>query len=135
MRALLIGIAILAAASTPALANGIRTTPGHLIPYATMSDASGAGIPTVNRGDQFAIACNDITAATADVRVVMSLDGNEAPTGYSAVLATNQTIARHSVRVQVPDLPDFGNHTVNVKVYVTDAKGTRACDAGRLHIG
>ncbi len=33
-----------------------------------------------------------------------------------------------------PDVPDIANHTVKVKVYVTDAKGTRACDAGRVRI-
>jgi len=67
---------------------------------------------------------------------VMSLDGapGDAPTGYSSVLATNQTVARHAVHVQVPDVPDFANHTVDVKVYVTDAKGTHACDAGRVRI-
>ena len=133
MRALWIGIAMLTATSAPALANGIQVVPGRLIPYAT-ADMGGGGIPTVNRGDLFAIACDDIKASGADVRVVMALSSADQPTGYTAILATNQKVARHAVHVQVPDVPDIANHTVNVKVYVTDAKGTRACDAGRVHI-
>ncbi len=124
---------MLAASGAPALASGIPVMPGHVIPYAT-ADLGGADIPTVNRGDLFAIACDNIRAPGADVRVVMALSAAERPTGYTAILATNQKIARHAVHVQVPDLPDIGGHTVNVKVYVTDAKGTKACDAGRVHI-
>ena len=133
MRALWIGIAMLTATGAPAFANGIQIVPGRLIPYAT-TDLGGGGIPTVNRGDLFAIACDDIKESGADVRVVMALSSADQPTGYTAILATNQKVARHAVHVQVPDVPDIANHTVNVKVYVTDAKGTRACDAGRVHI-
>ncbi len=133
MRAFWIGIAMLTATSAPALANGIQVVPGHIIPYAS-TELGGADIPTVNRGALFAIACDNIKAAGADVRVVMALSAAEQPTGYTAILATNQKVARHAVHVQVPDVPDIGGHTVNVKVYVTDAKGTKACDAGRVHI-
>ncbi|MEJ0043419.1 MAG: hypothetical protein WDM81_14890 [Rhizomicrobium sp.] len=79
----------------------------------------------MTRGTQFAIACDGITSSGTDVRVVMSLDGNDAPTGYSAVLATRQTVARHAVQVQVPDAPDLANHTVNVRVYVTTRRAPR----------
>ena len=135
MRALAIGLVALAATATPALANGISTQPGQLTSYAT-TDVGGAPIPTVSRGTEFAIACDGIKSDGADVRVVMSLDAasGDAPTGYSSVLATKQVVARHAVHVQVPDVPDFANHTVDVKVYVTDAKGTHACDAGRVRI-
>ncbi|HXC54953.1 MAG TPA: hypothetical protein VNU97_06635 [Rhizomicrobium sp.] len=135
MRALWIGFAALLVTSAPAAAAGVMATPGHIIPYATM-DTGGAGVLTVNRGDRFAIACDDIKAQSANVSVVMSLANppGEAPTGYSSVLVTNQTVARHAVHVQVPDTPDLANHTVIVKVYVTDAKGTHACDAGKVHI-
>jgi hypothetical protein len=136
MRGLWIGFAALVASATPALANGIPVLPGHFYSYAT-TDLGGAGIPTVTRGAQYAIACDGIKSSGNDVRVVMSLDATaagEEPTGYSSVLATNQTVARHAVHVQVPDVPDFANHTVSVKVYVTDAKGTKACDAGRVRI-
>ncbi|MEI9994037.1 MAG: hypothetical protein WDM91_05555 [Rhizomicrobium sp.] len=135
MRALWMGLAGVLASAAPALANGITTVPGHITTYAT-TDLGGAGVPTVTRGDQFAIACDGIRGNGADVRVVMALANppGEAPTGYSAVLATNQKVARHAVHVQVPDVPDLANHTVTVTVYVTDAKGTKACDAGRVHI-
>ena len=136
MRALWIGIAALAVTSAPAMAQGIQVVPGHIVPYAS-TDMGGADIPTINRGDQFAIGCDDIKPVGADVRVVMALSNTpgEVPTGYSAVLATNQQITSHSVKVHVPDLADLANHTVKVTVYVTDAKGTKACDAGRVHIG
>ena len=136
MRALWIGLAVLAASSAPALAGGVVVAPGHIVAYAT-TELGGAEIPTVTRGDRFAISCDDIKAPGADVRVVMSLANppGEQPTGYAAILATNQTVTRHSVHVQVPDVPDIANHTVSVRVYVTDAKGgTKACDAGRVHI-
>ena len=134
MRALLIGIAALAASSAPALAGSVQVVPGHIVAYAN-ADMGGADIPTVTRGDRFAIACDDIKTAGSDVRVVMELSNpGEQPTGYAAILATNQTVGRHTVHVQVPDVPDIANHTVSVKVYVTDAKGTKACDAGRVHI-
>lgn len=136
MRAVAIGFAILAASSAPALANGIQTMPGRVIPYASTSDMGGAAVPTVTRGESFDIACDSISSRTADVRVVMSLDdADAAPAGFSAVLATRQTLTRHGVHVQVPDVADIANRTVNVKVYVTDGKNTKACDAGRVHIG
>ncbi|MEI9989401.1 MAG: hypothetical protein WDM86_05115 [Rhizomicrobium sp.] len=135
MRALGIGFAVLLATAAPAFANGITTITARITSYAP-ADPGGDGIPTVTRGTQFAIACDGIRSSGADVRVVMSLDAKagDAPTGYSAVLATRQTVARHTVQVQVPDVPDLANHTVNVRVYVTDAKGTKACDAGRVRI-
>ncbi len=135
MRVLGLGFAILLATAAPAFAQSFETLPGRISSYAT-SDFGGAGIPTVGRGTQFAIACNGIKSSGAQVSVVLSLDSaaGEPPTGYSSVLATNQTVARHAVHVQVPDVPDIANHTVDVKVYVTDAKGTRACDAGRVRI-
>ena len=135
MRALWIGIAALGLTSAPAMAGSIPMTPGHIVAYAT-ADMGGGAVPTVTRGDQFAIACDDIKAPGADVRVVMSLSNppGEQPTGYAAVMATNQKVARHAVHVQVPNVPDLANHTVNVTVYVTDAKGTKACEAGRVRI-
>ncbi|HJW40446.1 MAG TPA: hypothetical protein VJ476_04355 [Rhizomicrobium sp.] len=135
MRVLGIGFAALLATSAPGFAQSFQTLPGRISSYAT-SDLGGAEIPIVGRGTQFAIACDGIKSSEAQVSVVLSLDSaaGETPTGYSSVLATNQIVARHAVHVQVPDVPDIANHTVNVKVYVTDAKGTRACDAGRVRI-
>ncbi len=96
----------------------------------------GADVPTVNRGQSFAISCDDIAAPNADVKVVMSLANppGDQPTGYRAVMATNQTVARHAVNVRVPDVPNIANHTVTVKVYVTNGKIVKACDAGRVRI-
>ena len=135
MRVVGIAIAALLAMSAPAFANGINSVTGRITTYAP-ADLGGDGIPVVTRGAQFAIACDNIKSSGTDVRVVMSLDdtAGDAPTGYSAVLATNQTVARHAVHVRVPSTPDIANHTVKVKVYVTDAKGTHACDAGRVRI-
>jgi hypothetical protein len=69
-------------------------------------------------------------------RVVMALDSvkGEEPTGYEAVLLTGQTVEGHAVRVRVPDVPDLLNHTVTLRVYITDAKGTTSCNAGHLRI-
>jgi len=101
--------------------------------YAT-TDLGGADIPVVPRGDKFAVACDSIRDTGADVSVVMTVTDQPADDGLGSVLATEQKIVQHSVNVQVPDLPDLANHTVSVKVYVTDAKGTSACDAGRVKI-
>jgi hypothetical protein len=136
MRALVIGIVALAAAAAPAFASAFSAQHHVMVSYAT-TEIGGAPIPTISRGTQFAISCDGIKSEGADVRVVLSLDAasGDVPTGYSSVLATKQTVELHEVHVQVPDVPDFANHTVNVKVYVTDAKGsTRACDAGRVRI-
>jgi len=135
MRAALIGAAIVLASAAPALANGIVSVPGHIVSYAT-TDLGGAGVPTVARGTLFAIACDGIRSSGDDVKVVMSIAGapGDQDTGYAAVLATQQTVERHSVHVQVPDVPNLANHTVNVRVYVTNAKGIKACDAGRVRI-
>jgi len=67
---------------------------------------------------------------------VMALDPvqGETPTGYEKVLLTDETIGGNAVHVRVPDMPDLVNHTVTLKIYVTSAKGTTACDAGHLRI-
>ena len=87
-------------------------------------------------GERMVLEGGGIEANGADVQVVMKLDNppGDRQTGYNAVLATDTTIVQHSVNVHVPDVPDLANHTVDVKVYVTDAKGTRACDAGRIRV-
>jgi hypothetical protein len=134
MRLVWIALAAAGLTATAALAND-ATCATSVQSYAT-TDLGGADIPVVSRGDQFAVACDSIRASGADVSVVMTLANppGDKPTGYSSVLATDQKIVQHSVNVQVPDLPDLANHTVSVKVFVTDAKGTRTCDAGRVRI-
>jgi hypothetical protein len=136
MRALMIGCTALLAMASPAMARGgIVYSQGNIAGYA-MSDVDGASVPTVTRGAQFAVLCNGITSAGDDVKVVMSITNapGDGDTGYAAVLATQQTVARHAVHVQVPDVPNLANHTVDVRVYVTKAHGIKACNAGRVRI-
>jgi hypothetical protein len=134
MRLMWIGLATAVLTATAAFASAPNCGT-NVQNYAT-SDLGGADIPVVPRGDKFAVACDSIRASGADVSVVMTVadqpDGNA--NGLGSVLATEQKIVQHSVNVQVPDLPDLANHTVSVKVYVTDATGTSACDAGRVKI-
>lgn len=106
-----------------------------LFSYAT-TDLGGTEVTPVNRGQSLAIACENIGAPDADIRVVMAIDPvkGEEPTGYEAVLLTSQTVQGNAVRVQVPDVPDLLNHTVTLRVYITDAKGTTSCNAGHLRI-
>jgi hypothetical protein len=97
-------------------------------------DDKGGGIPTIERGKMLGVACAEVNRSGADVRVVMSFTPGETPTGYSGVLATDQTITPGAVHIRVPDVPEFANHTVRVKVYVVDTHGTHTCDAGRVRI-
>jgi hypothetical protein len=112
-----------------------RQAGGHLSSYAT-TDLGGSEVTPVKRGEALAIGCESIGLPGADVRVVMSFDSvkGEEPTGYQAVLLTGEMVQGKAVRVHVPDMPDLVNHTVTLKVYVTDAKGTTACNAGHLRI-
>ena len=136
MRVLPIAAAVVLLSCGSAMANEIRTIRGHLLSYSA-AEPGGGDIPTVNRGDQLAIGCKDIKSPKSNVSVVLSIANapGEGDTGYGAVLATQQKVAPRAVRVRVPDAPDLANHTVNVKVYVSDAGGIRACDAGRVRIG
>ena len=133
MRLMWIGLAAAVVTATAAFASepGCGTNVQN---YAT-ADLGGAEIPVVPRGEKFAVACDSIRPSGADVSVVMTVaDPVEDANGLGSVLATEQKIVQHSVNVQVPDLPDLANHTVSVKVYVTDGKGTSSCDAGRVRI-
>lgn len=107
----------------------------HTPSYAT-PELGGSTITPVSRGESLAIACENIGAPGSDVRVVISVDrvkGDE-PTGYEAVMLTDQMVQGTAVHVRVPDMPDLVNHTVTLKVYVTGASGTTACNAGHLRI-
>lgn len=122
------------AAASPASVNELQLPlAGGLTTY-TAPDHTGDALPTVFPGASLGVACAEADR-TADVRVVMNVMPDEAPTGYSAVLATDQKVDRGTVHVRVPKLPDLSNHTVAVKVYVTDSKGTHTCNAGRVKIG
>ncbi len=97
---------------------------------------SGSAIPNVGRGQDFKFSCSEIGRTGTDVRVVLKLDpqrGEDTP-GYDAVMATDQTVESGTVRVRVPDVPGIANHTVDVKIFITDGHQTRSCDAGRIKI-
>jgi hypothetical protein len=121
-------------AALPALASElILPLRGKVTEYASQNETGGA-IPKVERGHMLGVACADVDHSGVDVRVVMKDVMDEAPTGYGAVLATEQTISHGAVHVRVPDLPGLSDHTVDVKVYVTDSRGTHTCDVGRIRI-
>jgi hypothetical protein len=122
-----------AALASPPYANELMLPYGGITAYATPD--AGGGIPSAARGQFLGLACANVERATADaVRVVMSLAADEPSTGYTGVLATDQTITSGTVHVRVPDLPDLAQHTVRIRIYVTDAKGVHSCDAGRVRI-
>ena len=130
MRLAWIGLAAAILTASAALANEPDCA-STVQKYAT-TDIGGSAIPVVPRGNMLALACDSIRSAGAQVSVVMTIADQESDA--PPVLATEQKILLHSVNVQVPDFPDLANHTVHVKVYVTDATGTRFCDAGRVRI-
>lgn len=118
-------------------------TPGEVkLPFASKArtctdlfDKAG-DVPQIHRGQQLGIACSAAGREGSEVRVVMQFDPmpGETPTGYGAFLITEQTVEDGLVHVRVPDMPDVANHTVDVKVFVTDEAGTASCDAGRIKI-
>ena len=130
----LLGVASPAAAasSTP---NEQILRAGKITTYAPLNENGGV-VPNVSRGQPLAIACAEVRQSGADVRVIMQVTKSaaETPTGYSAILATDQKIERGMVHVRVPDVPGIAQHTVNIRVFVVDRQGTRSCDAGRVRI-
>ena len=125
-----------AALASPAISNELMLPlAGKAASYAPPDD-HGGNVPNVVRGQALGIACADIRGPAAEVQVVMQIAHavGETTTGYSAVLATDQKITDGTVHVRVPDVPGISQHTVNVKVYVTDSKGTHSCDGGRVRI-
>ena len=125
-----------AAIASPAISNELMLPlAGKAAGYAPPNE-HGGNVPSVARGQALGIACADIRQTGADVQVVMSFATGlgEMGTGYSAVLATEQMLTDGAVHVRVPEVPGLSGHTVNVKVYVTDSKGTHSCDGGRVWI-
>lgn len=127
-------LAVALVVATPALAQQNFT---HRLRNIMPTD-SDASVPSMMPGDQMAIECDALatSAPNSDVRVVMTLTQakGEGATGYKKLLATNEQVGKGAVRVRVPDAPDLPHHTVHVRVYVMDAKGTRACDGGTIRI-
>jgi hypothetical protein len=137
MRLMTFGCALVVAilTSVPVTASDQSAIAGDESSYAP-SQLGGAEVIPVDRGQDLAIECGCIGVPGADVSVVMALDPvqGETPTGYQKVLLTDETVGGNAVHVRVPDMPDLVNHTVTLKVYVTSAKGTTACNAGHLRI-
>ncbi|MGA7676679.1 MAG: hypothetical protein WCA78_16730 [Rhizomicrobium sp.] len=131
------GAAVLGAAmASPAISSElILPFAGKTAGYAPPDDRGG-NVPNVARGQTLGIACADVREAGAVVQVVMQIAHTmgETATGYDAVLATEQKVSDGAVHVRVPNLPDLSQHTVSVKVFVTDSKGTHSCDGGRVRI-
>ena len=130
-------IAVLSAAvASPAISSELMLPlAGTITGYAPPSEQGGA-VPSVARGQALGIACADIRGPGAEVQVVMQIAHviGETATGYDAVLATEQKLGDGTVHVRIPDVPGISQHTVNVKVYVTDSTGTHSCDGGRVRI-
>ncbi|HTP77401.1 MAG TPA: hypothetical protein VMJ73_10520 [Rhizomicrobium sp.] len=121
--------------SEPAVACAPVALHGLEQSYAAQSNGGG-DVTRVSRGQEMAIECDGIAKPGADVSVVMSLDPMKgvSPTGYEAVLLTDQRVGGKAVHFRVPDTPDLAQHTVTLRVYVTDSKGTTECEAGHLRI-
>jgi hypothetical protein len=124
----LLAVAVLA--STPAMASAFVRPTGKII-LLDAAEGRGTDVPSVSRGEQFAVDCGCLSSA-GDVRVVLALRSDEKPTGYSRMLVTKERVDHGSLRVTVPDAPSLARHTVDVKIYVVGADGTRACDAGKV---
>ncbi len=125
-----------AAMASPALSNELLLPlAGKAMGYAPPGDHGGS-VPSVARGQTLGIACIGVRESGAAVQVVMQIAHSlgETATGYEAVLATEQKLGAGVVHVRVPDVPGISQHTVNVKVYVTDSKGTHSCDGGQVRI-
>jgi hypothetical protein len=126
----------IAALLSPALSFELKSSePGKAIPYIS-SVENGGNVPGIGRGEMFEVACSDAGRFGAEVRVVMQFDPapGETATGYVAVLATEQFVSSGKVFVQVPDVPNIANHTMDVKVFVISDGRTHSCDAGRIKV-
>lgn len=141
IRVTAIGVTALCAASLaagPALANGkpqISSKIDHFAPLAPDEEV----VPVVSPGEEIGIACDalEVAAPENDVRVVLTISAtpHDKPIkGYKKVLATNEQLMKGAVRVRIPEMPDLTNHTVNIDVYVVNAKGSKNCDAGHMRI-
>ena len=132
-------VALLSAVSQAAAAGGapneVILGAGKVTTYAPLNEIGGI-VPSVTRGQALTIACSEVRQPGADVRVIMRVTNTagEMPTGYEAVLATDQQIGRGLVHVRVPDVPNLAQHTVDVTVVVVNRRGTHSCDAGRVRI-
>ena len=136
MRSRFVGctLALAILASAPAAASHNHASPASAYAPSTIG---GAEVVPVDRGQDLAIQCDGIGTPGVEVNVVMKIDPviGETPTGFDAVLLTEESIGGQSVHVRVPNIADLVNHTVTLQVYVIGAHSTTACNAGHLRIG
>ena len=120
----------------PTLAFAHHAVMPNVAPPLQPDSDAGFEVVQVDRGEELAIQCDGIGTPGADVSVVMALDpiSGETPTGFNAVLLTDEVVGGKTVHVRVPDIADLVNHTVTVRVYVTAPSGTTACNAGHMRI-
>ncbi len=133
----LAGVAALTLLAAPANAAGasLAQLPDSVTPYAPSTEQA---MPNVAPGEHIAIACGALEqrSAASDVRVVLTISAvpGETPPGYKKVLATDAQLLKDAVRVRIPSVPDLEDHTVDLRVYVVDDKGSHQCNAGHLKI-
>lgn len=98
--------------------------------------ATDGDVPVVGLGDEIAIACDALASPNADVRVVLTVSAapTDTPVGYKNVLATDEQMLMGAVRVKIPEMPDLENRTVDLHIYVVNAEGSQACNAGQVKI-
>lgn len=100
-----------------------------------IENGGGSAIPELKRGAALDVPCPHVERAGADaVQVVLYPGRDDTTSGVSGVLVTDRTVAAGVVHVTMPDIPDLKDHIVRVKVYVLEAAGKRACDAGRVRL-
>jgi hypothetical protein len=128
-------VGLLGITAMPALAGETAAAPFRMVACTDTKDSGGA-IQLVVRGANLTLACSQAENSAADVKVMLAFDrtANEPSVGFGALFATRLSIDHGKITVTVPDLPEIAHHTMIVKVFVTDAAGTRSCDAGRIRV-
>lgn len=132
------GLSALLLSAVPAAASSVPAPAGKADKFVSLHEGDET-VPMVSPGDEIGIACDALqyTAPANDVRVVLTIssDPDQPSPGYKKVLATDEELIKGAVRVKIPEVPDLANRIVNVDVYVVNAAGAEACDAGHMRIG
>jgi hypothetical protein len=121
--------------STPAMADTLVKPLGKIILLDGSAVGASGQLPTIPRGEQFAVACGCLSGQ-GDVRVVLAIAGepDEKPLGFKKLLVTDERMENGDLRIRVPEAPSLANHTVDVKVYVVGRRDVHSCDAGRVKV-
>jgi hypothetical protein len=95
-------------------------------------------VAEVQPGETVTITGDCVAGPSGDsLRVVLTLAGRAdgTPTGYRAVLATDQRIHEGNLQVRVPNLPDAEDQLYQVKVFRLGDESAQICGAGTIRIG